>query len=221
MGGRGSNFSGGSGKFADALRGNGGVPGHPKPIDISQMGNMTLQQAEERIRNLGHEEMFIFDESGKVIAGYKGGKASVAFPASELNRQGVTVTHGHPKGAENFGGTLSPKDVGNMLRSNWSEHRASASGQGEMNYIMRRTARADSQGLMNQMLKDANGLESRVNAEYSRARKAARAAGKTPLQAEHEARQRAVGMLNRYYKNTMPKYGFDYVTRKTPYSYQR
>ncbi|MBQ7516006.1 MAG: hypothetical protein IJS96_06955 [Schwartzia sp.] len=221
MGGRGSNFSGGGGSFADALQGKGGTPGKAHPIDINKFPGMTIQQAEERARKLGHEELFVFDEKGKLVAGYKGGKDSVAFPTSELSRKGATVTHGHPKGAEDFGGTLSFADVGNMLRSNWSEHRATASGQGEMNYIMRRTNKADSAGLMQRMLKDANGLEAQVKSEARKARKRALSTGKTPQQAEHEARQKGVGVLNRYYKDTMPKYGFEYVTRKNPYPYQR
>lgn len=221
MGGRGANFSGGGGSFADALMGRGGGTGAPQPMDISKMGNMTVQQAEERARSKNHEELFIFDENDKLVAAYKGNSHSVAFPSTELTRQGATVTHGHPAGTADFGGTFSFADVGNMIRSNWSEHRATARGQGEMNYIMRRTSNADPQGLQRRMLRDANRLENQVMSEYNKSRNSALAAGKTPRQAEHEARQKAVGRLNRYYKNTMPKYGYEYITRKESYSYQR
>ena len=219
MGGRGASFGGG-GSFQKQLLGGGGG-GTVKPMNISSMGNMTLQSAEERARSKNHEELFVFDKNGKLVAAYKGNATSVAFPSSELSRQGATVTHGHPKGDSNFGGTLSFADVGNMLRSNWGEHRATASGQGEMNYIMRRTSKSDSQGLMKQMLKDAPKLESKFRSEYRSRYNSLRAAGKSEPQAKHEARQKAVGMINRYYKNTMPKYGFEYVTRKNPYPYQR
>ena len=220
MGGRGSNFGGG-GDFTKQLLGQGGGTGQLQPLDISKMGNMTVQQAEERARSKNHEELFIFDENDKLVAAYKGNANSVAFPSSELSRQAATVTHGHPVGTSDFGGTLSFTDVGNMLRSNWQEHRATARGQGEMNYIMRRTGKSDSQGLMNQMLKDAPKVESSFKSEYKRTYDSLKAAGRSEAQARHEARQKAVGQINRYYKNTMPKYGFEYITRKKGYDYNR
>lgn len=46
-------------------------------------------------------------------------------------------------------------------------------------------------------------------------------AGATPAQARHEARQIGVGILNAYYKRTFKKFGYDYVTRKKDYKYNR
>ena len=37
----------------------------------------------------------------------------------------------------------------------------------------------------------------------------------------HYARQKAVGVLNKFYKDVMPRYGFEYVTRKESYEYNR
>ena len=139
MGGRGANYD--KQKFIDYLKGEGGVGGKATPMDITQFQGMTLEQIEGRIRNLKHEELFALDEKGKIVAAYKGDPHSVSFPADLTKVKGLTVTHGHPKSAKEFGGTFSFADMRNMLESKWSEHRATASGQGEMNYILKRRAR--------------------------------------------------------------------------------
>ncbi|MDO4832441.1 MAG: hypothetical protein Q4A45_03440 [Clostridia bacterium] len=131
------------------------------------------------------------------------------------------MTHGHPKGAEEFGGTFSFADMKNMLESNWSEHRATASGQGEMNYIIRRTAQSDAAGFY----KDINNNYVRLNRNMSRAQnstfKRLRKEGVSVSEAEHAARQAMTGVLNSYYKETAEKYGFEYIARKKNYKYGR
>lgn len=193
----------------------------PRPMDVSQFDGWTLQQIEERIRTLAHEELFVLDADDNVVAAYRGNSTSVAFPAAELRRQDATVTHGHPKGSAEFGGTFSFADVENMTNSSWSEHRATASGQGEMNYIMRRTARSNPTALRNRVARDQARLEGEMKTTYTDAYNRAISSGKTPSAARHEARQQAVGRLNRYWKDTMPQYGYEYVTRKEPYRYGR
>ena len=181
----------------------------------------TLERIEGRIRNLGHEELFVLDADGNVIAAYRGNDHSVSFPATLLNEPGVTVTHGHPKSAADFGGTFSWKDIDNMLSSNWAEHRATASGQGEMNYIMRRTAKADPTGLRRQINTDYPRINKKWQQVYNDAYKAEVAKGTPKKEAMHIARQKGVGVLNRYYKDTFAKYGYEYITRKDPYKYNR
>ena len=205
----------------DWLKNEGGHAGggNITEIDLFQIGNMTLEQAEDRLRNLAHEELFVYDKDDNLIAAYKGGATSVSFPAELLNQEGITVTHGHPKGVENFGGTFSWADIDNMLSSKWAEHRATASGQGEMNYIMRRTASANAQGLRNQINKDYPKINSRWQKVYMDTYKAELDKGTSREQARHIARQKGVGVLNAYYKRTFPKYGFEYITRKKSYSY--
>ena len=186
----------------------------PRPMDISQFQGWTLQQVEDRIRNLDHEELFVFDRDGNIVAAYRGNANSVAFYHDELMRDGATVTHGHPKGSEGYGGTFSPQDVLNMAASDWAEHRATASGQGEMNYIMRRTSSTtsgNSSDLYARVSRDAPNLEAQMRA-------AANAAGATTAPAR---RQIYVGVLDRYWRSVLPQYNFEYVKRKTAYNYGR
>lgn len=48
-----------------------------------------------------------------------------------------------------------------------------------------------------------------------------RKAGKSESQSLHRARQEAVGELNAYREKVMPRYGFECVTRKRSYKYNR
>ena len=41
-------------------------------MDVKQFQGMTLQEIEDRIRALGHEELFVIDKDGAVLAAYKG-----------------------------------------------------------------------------------------------------------------------------------------------------
>ena len=218
MGGRGSGIN----KLKDWLRNEGGkAGGPPRPIDISRYRGWTLERTEDRLRNLNHEEMFVFDENNQLIAAYKGYATSVSFPHELLAREGITVTHGHPRGQSDFGGTFSWADINNMLDSNWAEHRATASGRGEMNYIMRRTAKADPHGLRNQINRDFLRIDAKWQDVYNQAYRDAIKNGVGKLQAAHIARQKGVGVLNAYYKRVFPKYGFEYIVRKKEYRYGR
>lgn len=187
----------------------------PKPMDVAQFQGMSLQQIEDRIRGLDHEELFAIDKDGRVIQAYKGNSDSVAFYASLLSEPGITVTHGHPKGAEGYGGTFSIKDIKNMASSDWAEHRASASGKGEMNYIARRTSKTtekNSRDLFNQVTKDTPELNRRYNEAAAKV--------KGSLSASRR-RQIYTGILDRYWAETLPKFNFEYVTRSRPYKYNR
>lgn len=215
MGGRGSYSA--TRKGTGDVRTTSGGSGQRKaqPMDISKFQGMTLQQIEDRIRGLGHEELFVIDKDGTILAAYKGNSNSVAFKHSELFRDGATVTHGHPKGAEGYGATFSPQDVLNMAASNWAEHRAAASGKSELNYIIRRNASntdKKSAALYSQVRKDMANL----NAEMV---KEARKAGGNLSAASR--RQIYTGVLDRYWSKTLPQYGFDYITRKEGYNYNR
>lgn len=184
-------------------------------MDVSQFQGMTLQQIEDRIRGLSHEELFVIGKDGSVLAAYRGNANSVAMPRSELLRDGVTVTHGHPKGAEGYGATFSPADVLNMASSNWAEHRAAASGRNELNYIIRRNQKntdASSRALYNKVRNDAPRLEAEMRSRANAAGRGLSAAAR---------RQIYTGVLDRYWKETLPQYGFDYITRNKRYNYNR
>ena len=215
MGGRGSYSATrrGSGDVRTSSGGTGQRNAHP--MDVSDFEGMTLQQIEDRIRILGHEELFVLDADGSVLAAYKGNRNSVAFSRSELFRDGATVTHGHPKGAEGYGATFSPQDVLNMAASNWAEHRAAASGKNELNYIIRRNAsntEKKSSDLYARVKKDMPSLEAEMRRQAQSAGKKLSATGR---------RQIYTGVLDRYYSEVLPEYGFDYITRKKGYNYHR
>jgi len=219
MGGRGAEYD--KGKLIDHLKGEGIGKGTPVPMDIEQFKGMSLQQIEARIRTLKHEELFVLDKGGNVVAAYKGDSNSVAFPENLRYEKGATVTHGHPKSAAEFGGTFSFADMKNMLTSKWTEHRATASGQGEMNYILKRTGRANAKGFYDQINRDYTKLVSGLSKTYDKAYNTAKTKGANTKAAMHVARQSAVGTLNQYYKKTAGKFGFNYVTRKEAYEYGR
>nr|DAE55156.1 MAG TPA: hypothetical protein [Caudoviricetes sp.] len=208
-------------RFITWLNGENSGQRHSHPMDVSKFDGKSLQEIESRIRSLSHEELFVLDKNDKVIQAYKGNSKSVAFPRSVLAIEGATVTHGHPKGMAEFGGTFSFADVRNMADSKWSEHRATASGQGEMNYIMRRTSKSNGSGLKKRIESDAPSLQRHLSTTYSSVYNSQRKAGKSESQALHRARQEAVGELNAYWKKVMPQYGYEYVTRKRSYKYNR
>jgi hypothetical protein len=198
-----------------------GGGGKAIPMDINKFQGMTLEQIEGRLRNLKHEELFALDKDGKIVAAYLGDSTSVSFPETLRDVKGLTVTHGHPKSAAEFGGTFSFADMANMLKSKWSEHRATASGQGEMNYILKRNTKANSKGFYNRINKDYERLNKKITSTYTESYKKATKGGATRKVAMHVARQSAVGVLNQYYKTTAKHYGFSYVTRKEAYTYGR
>ena len=222
MGGRGAYRAGQDrDKLIDWLSGESGTgSGVAQPRDISKFEDWSLEQVEDRLRNLAHEELFVLDKNNKVIKAYRGDSNSVTINASDLDIADATVTHGHPKGAAEFGGTFFA-DVNNMLNSKWSEHRATVSGQGEMNYIMRATNKANPQGLRNKINSDFQGLRSSVSKKYDSEYAKSIKSGTTEKQARHNARQQSVGILNRYYKDTFSQYGYDYITKKKAYKYNR
>lgn len=212
---------------------------HPRYIDIDALGrrNWTLQQTEEYLRTLDHEEAYVFDANNKMMYGLVGGKDSVGIPKEIMDLQGVTVTHSHPTGDAGFGGTLSINvrknpitgkneisgDIPVFARAGWKEMRATASGRGEMNYILRKGANARAQTFSNVMKGRMNTLERNMSSTYQKTISQLRKAGNTKSLAtiRTEARQKSVGILNKAYKKTAAKYGIEYITRKTPYNYNR
>lgn len=186
----------------------------PKQMDVSQFAGMSLQEIEDRIRNLDHEELFVIDKDGNITAAYTGGNGSVSFYSSDLDIVGATVTHGHPKGGEGYGATFSLKDVQNMASSKWNEHRATASGQGEMNYIIRATSKTTGKNRKD-LYDRIESDKSMLNAEMD---KASKSAGNVSATAK---RQIYTGILDKYYSKILPQYNFEYIKRKDPYNYNR
>lgn len=89
---------GGRGSYSATRRGTGtvrtssGRTGQrtPHPMDVGKFQGMTLQQVEDRIRGLSHEELFVIGKDGKILAAYNGNSDSVAFSMNELLRDGAS-----------------------------------------------------------------------------------------------------------------------------------
>lgn len=216
---------GGRGAYSSAShyssRQTGGMGGKSGAIDIATIKDKSLQGIENRIRRLQHEEAFAFDSKDNLIAGVSGGSQSVGIPNSWLSMDGATITHGHPTGIYNYGGTLSPADASVMAQTQWKEMRAAANGQGEFNYIMRRTPKSDNRGLQSRIIKDAGTIKTSIKTMYSDTYKNAVKNGKSKEAAAHEAAQKATGVMDAYWKKVLPKYGFEYVTPRKEYRYGR
>ena len=217
MGGRGASYY--STRLTNRIFGNTG--GQAIPIVVSKIKDKSLQGIENRIRKLNHEEAFIFDSNVQLKEGVSGGSSSVAIPNTWYNMDGAIVTHGHPSARYDFGGTLSMEDAKIMTETKWAEMRAAANGRGEYNYIMRRTSTSDNNGLRMQIIRDTPKLEKDIKAEFVNTFKKATAEGKSISAANHEAAQVATGIVQRYWRNTLPKYGFIFVTPKNDYKYGR
>ena len=188
----------------------------------------TLAQTEEYLRGLDHEEAYAFDKDGKMIGGVEGGKTSVGIPKEWMQMEGITVTHSHPTGADGFGGTLSINrhkdgsvsgDLPLFAKTKWKEMRATASGQGEMNYIFRQNDNSRTQALVNVMKGRMNTLQKNMRNVHKTIYEQELAKGRSKAAALKAARQRSVGILDRQYKKTASKYGVDYITRKTPHKF--
>ena len=218
MGGRGASSA--ASRYAAAMI-SGGGKSKSYPVDVSKIKDKSLQGVENRIRKLKHEEAYIFDKNDKLIAGASGGNSSVGIPNNWKKLDGATVTHGHPVGNYNFGGTLSMADVNIMASTKWSEMRASANGKGEYNYIMKRTSQSDNSGLKNRIARDSKNMEKNIVNTYKKSYNKAIASGKSENTARHESAQRAAGLIQEYWRKILPQYGFVFVTPKKEYNYGR
>lgn len=218
FGGRGASSA--ASRYAAAMTGGGGKS-KSYPVDISKIKDKSLQGIENKIRQLKHEEAYIFDKNDKLVAGASGGNSSVGIPNNWGNLDGATVTHGHPVGKYNFGGTLSMADANLMANTKWGEMRAAASGKGEYNYIMKRTSKSDNSGLKNRIAKDSKNMEKNIADTYKKSYNKAIASGKSESKARHESAQKAVGLMQSYWRKTLPQYGFVFVTPKKEYNYGR
>ena len=68
-------------------------------------------------------------------------------------------------------------------------------------------------------VKDSSKMESKINLEYKKAYSKAIAEGKSKQSARHEGWQKATGIAQAYWRKTLPKYGFEFVTPKKGYNY--
>lgn len=195
--------------------------GKTSAIDISTIKDKSLYGIENRIRGLDHEEAFIFDSKDKLLAGATGEGTSVEIPQRWESIKDGTLTHGHPTHEYDFGGTFSAADVELLAGSQLKEVRAVASGQGEFNYIAKRTSAADGNGLLSKIHADEAKLKQKMIYHFQNSYQHAKTQGKTVSQALHEAAQKATGVFDTYWEQTLPQYGFEYIKMKRGYKYDR
>ena len=205
-----------------SLRKNGGKgKGKSIPVDISRIKDKSLQSIENKIRSYNREITFIYDGNGQLVDGRIGQGTTVNVPSSWLMVENATVTHGHPVHEYNFGGTFSFGDIDAMARSQWAEYRAVAQGQGEYNYYVRRTEKARPKLLLARITIDENRIMSEFDRVLDSEKEKQLAKGLSDEQALHIAMQKAAGVVDRYWRETLPRFGFEYVKRKKKYEYGR
>lgn len=212
MGGRGS-FSG-LGKTIDEVLGLAGGYGPVDEINADEF--KTLEQTEDLIRGRKKEVLVVFDSTGKAIKAYQGERDHVSFPVEEAQKwKGCTVTHNHPKGYEGFGGTLSFADVRNSTVYNFKSHRAVSNGQGEKNYVLIAKDNAKPMKFNRRIAHDIPALQERMKGEVRKVKEDyMQGKYKNKQHALHVARQKSVGVLNAYYRETAEHYGYVYRTQK-------
>lgn len=163
----------------------------------------TLRRIDEvRFNGLEYEQLFVVDKDGFVLKGYDGGKHSVGFPLDEAAKwKDYTVTHRHPS---EYGGTFSFADIHCMVEYGWREHEASAK---EGRYKMGRTNKADGSGLVRQLKADAGNIERDM-------RRIAQSISEKEYQSHkefiYENRKQQLKVLENWYEQNLPKYGFAY-----------
>ena len=176
------------------------VAGMTKGVNGGSLRNVsteeTLRQYEASKLNMKKEQMAILDENGFIVKAYNGDAHSVAFePQYTVGR---VVTHNHPS---DYGGTFSDADVGNFLKFNQKEIRASAK---EGTYSLKETRKGSG---------NAKALDTAyAKAQPSLLKKASEAVNAVASKGGSKTAQRKayVDVYHNWYKNNFSKYGYTY-----------
>ena len=165
----------------------------------------TLRRIDDvRFNNLDHEQLFVVDRDGFVLCGYDGGEHSVAFPPEKaVEWKDCIVTHRHPS---SFGGTFSPADISCIATFGWSELEASAN---EGRYKIKRTSKnADGAGLVRRLQSGLPKIQQQM-----REIAISMSTGKKYMSHDqfiYENRKKQLAVLDAWYAENLPKYGFTY-----------
>lgn len=220
MGGRGSSSGGGGTPSSDIWGQGGGSPSSGTDMNLAGLtpmqgnkvdGAATLASVEASTQGLDHEQLFVVDSQGFVVAATDGDKGSVPITArTARNLKGNVMTHNHPRdNAEVNGGTFSYADI-NCLSLGMKELRASAR---EGTYSLKaKTNRADGAGFAAYMLKNKNTINkgmaqasSKLNAKNYKSESSFAAA---KFNAEME-------WLSGWYSQNAGKFGYKYTFTKS------
>ena len=117
----------------------------------------------------------------------------------------LTITHNHPN--SKWGGTFSPADI-KSLANNPSVGSVRAVGRkSEGTYVVKATENANYKGLSKRIAKDEPTLRKQLKAKHDSVKIIHGTNSK-------RTRQEAVGVVDKYYKEILPKYGFTYARDK-------
>ena len=223
MGGRGSS-SGSSGGAASDIwgSGGGGVLVGDQDLDINlagltpMQGNKvdgakTLAAVEQRTVGLDHEQLYVIDGQGFVVAATDGDKGSVPITArTAKNIKGNVMTHNHPRDdSEVNGGTFSYADI-NCLSLGMSELRATAS---EGTYSLKaKTNRADGRGFASYMIKQKSTINKGMASASAKVKASDYKSEKSFAAAKFNAE---MSWLSGWYSQNAGKFGYEYSFTKS------
>lgn len=198
FGGRGQSL--GSSTKGGKLRKSYGSMKNYEQLDVSALQGfpVALKDEFEKFMDMKSNEVeygYLLDEKGKVVAGAKGTKHSVAV-AYNGKEEGFDLTHNHPSG---YGGTFSGADISHLTEEKLHSIRAVAR---EGTYSMTAKKNANYDGLNRALAKDLNKL----NVKGAGKGLKARASGKS----KNEVRKAYVDVLHDWYTKNASKYGFKY-----------
>ena len=199
FGGRGA-YSYGSSTKGGKLRKSSGNMSKYQQLDVSALKNIpvNLKGEFEKFMDMKNNEVeygYLIDKNGRVVAGARGTKHSVAI-AYNGSEEGFDLTHNHPSG---YGGTFSGADISHLTEAKLHSIRAVAR---EGTYSMTARKNADYEGLNRALAKDLNKVSKSGGAKASKAN----ATGKT----KNEVRKAYVDELHKWYQKNANKYGFTY-----------
>lgn len=219
MGGRGSS-SGGGGTPTSDIWGSGAL-GTDTTTDINLAGltpisgnkvdgAKTLASVEARSAGLDHEQLYVVDDQGFVVAASDGNKGSVGITArTAANLKGNVMTHNHPRdNSEVNGGTFSAADI-SCLSLGMKELRASAK---EGTYSLKaKSNRADGAGFASYM----QSQKSTINSGMAKASSKLKAKDYKSESSFAAAKFNAeMNWLSNWYASNAGKFGYEYSFTK-------
>lgn len=202
FGGRGSESMSGAHSKGDLLKGDYGKPS--PPVDVSRIPNIqSMSKFEDYIKMKDEpvEYGFYVDENGKVIAGAKGDKHSVAVGIdADKETSKLTFTHNHPN---RYGGTFSSADVSSLTTQNLKEMRAVAK---EGTYSLKRMRGAKPLDFNRALNKAIPKIESQARSNAGKVK----SAGLSQTEYRKKYRKAYVDTYSSWYKKNASKYGYKY-----------
>lgn len=218
MGGRGSSSSSSGNPVSDIFGGSGMSADKTTDINLAGLtpidgnkvnGEATLASVEARSAGLNHEQLYVIDSDGFVVAASDGNAGSVGITArTARNLKGNVMTHNHPRDDSAYsGGPFSYGDI-SCLKYGMKEMRASAS---EGTYSLKAGNKANGAGFAAYMLKNRG----EINKGMASASSKIKAQNYSSEKALHAAKFNAeMQWLSGWYSQNASKFGYTYSFTK-------